>query len=269
MNIEEYISSGILELYVCGALPEEESAEVNAELKKHPEIKAEVEEIEAALQDLGTATAPYNPKEILESIKRKLDLPESNLRRLDSTKKSRNTKVVSFIGWAASIALLIGLFFVMKRNQELRNNLQKSEIKNAQLEQSISDARDSAEKTKKLLAVYRNRDMVNVKLKGQQVAPEAYAEVYWDKKNKQIFVDAKDLPTPPKGKEYQVWSLTLDPLTPKSVGLLSNFEDDENKIFKLSDSHASEAFAITLEPQGGSETPTMSQLYTKGVVESS
>ena len=62
MNLNEYISSGILELYVYGALPEEESIEVTKELKKHPEILKEVEEIEDALTQLSTAAAPYNPE---------------------------------------------------------------------------------------------------------------------------------------------------------------------------------------------------------------
>ena len=46
MELEKYISSGILELYVYGALPEEESLKVTQELKQHPEILKEVEEIE-------------------------------------------------------------------------------------------------------------------------------------------------------------------------------------------------------------------------------
>ena len=67
---------------------------------------------------------------------------------------------------------------------------------------------------------------------------------------------------------YQVWSLTLDPLTPTSMGLLENFSEDENKIFALENPNQSQAFGITLEPEGGSESPTMEQLYTLGVVAS-
>jgi anti-sigma-K factor RskA len=51
------------------------------------------------------------------------------------------------------------------------------------------------------------------------------------------------------------------------MGLLENFSEDENKIFALENPNQSQAFGITLEPAGGSETPTMEQLYTLGVVE--
>ncbi|WP_368662289.1 anti-sigma factor domain-containing protein [Zobellia laminariae] len=68
---------------------------------------------------------------------------------------------------------------------------------------------------------------------------------------------------------YQVWSLKLDPLTPTSMGLLKDFTEDENKIFTLDNPNQTEAFGITLEPAGGSESPNLEQLYTLGAVASS
>jgi anti-sigma-K factor RskA len=65
---------------------------------------------------------------------------------------------------------------------------------------------------------------------------------------------------------YQVWSLKMQPLTPTNIGLLDSFEEDENKIFRLENTNASEGFGITLEPEGGSETPTLERLYALGVV---
>ena len=41
---------------------------------------------------------------------------------------------------------------------------------------------------------------------------------------------------------------------------------DDNKIFALQNANESEAFGITLEPEGGSEAPTMNQLYVLGAV---
>ena len=39
-----------------------------------------------------------------------------------------------------------------------------------------------------------------------------------------------------------------------------------NKIFAVSKTGNAEAFGITLEPAGGSKSPTMEQLYTLGAV---
>lgn len=55
-------------------------------------------------------------------------------------------------------------------------------------------------------------------------------------------------------------------MTPTSLGIIANFNEDDNKVFNIENTNESEAFAITLEPAGGSKTPTMEQLHTLGVV---
>ncbi|MCM4156572.1 anti-sigma factor [Gramella sp. AN32] len=267
MDINEYIESGILELYVYGALTEAESLEVSTALKKHPEILKEVEEIEYALRRLSSSIAPYNPEALLAAITAKLTAKNAKIRTLDtSTTKSRRTNWVAWIGWAACLLFIVGLFFMIGDNNNLREQLTKEKAKNAKFEQQIADARDDKENAEELLAVIRDKNVSKIPLGGQTVAPDAFATVYWNKKENRAYVDAKDLPEPPRGKVYQVWSLKLDPLTPTSIGLLADFVDDENKIFELSNANESEAFGITLEPEGGSKAPTMEQLYVLGQV---
>jgi anti-sigma-K factor RskA len=65
---------------------------------------------------------------------------------------------------------------------------------------------------------------------------------------------------------YQVWGLKLNPLTPESIGLLDGFATNNSKIFKVEKAENAEAFGITLEPAGGSVSPTLEQLYTLGKV---
>ena len=111
------------------------------------------------------------------------------------------------------------------------------------------------------------RDAKNtiVTLGGQKVAPAASAKIYWNKETATFYVDASGLPQPPEGKVYQIWSLQLSPtLTPTSIGLLENFKGNTEKIFAVSGTKDAQAFGITLEPIGGSKSPTMDQLYTLG-----
>ena len=137
------------------------------------------------------------------------------------------------------------------------------------MEFQIEKANGSLTEAKKLISVLRDRDIISVPLDGQAVYPEAYAKVYWDKSTSNIYLDVQGLPAPPEGKVYQVWSLTLNPLSPTSLGTLDDFNTDENKIFTISNPNGSQAFGITLEPAGGSASPTMEQLYTLGVVSAS
>ncbi len=264
MDIEEYISSGILELYVYGALTEPESREVTEALREYPEIQKEVEEIEDALVRLSSAAAPsYNPEALLARIKQKMG--QGGIRRLDTTPKTHWT---AYIGWAACLLVIIGLVVQIGDNNGLREQLNSEQARNAKMEQQIADARDDANKAEELLAVLRNKNVTRIPLQGQNVAPAAYASVYWNKEDNKAYIDAKELPEPPRGKVYQVWSLKLNPLTPTSIGLLDEFDQDDNKIFQLDNANESEAFGITLEPEGGSESPTMEQLYVLGAVAS-
>ncbi|MDN3593805.1 anti-sigma factor [Zunongwangia endophytica] len=263
-EIEEYISSGILELYVYGALSDKESREVTAVLREYPEVEKEVEEIEDALQKLAAGIAPYNPEALLSTLKSKLS-SRTPVRQL-SPESSQRTRWVSYIGWAASLVFLIGLFFLFQQNSELRRSLTEAETKNSIIEQQIADIRDEAENTKQILAAIRDNNISRIPLQGQEGFSEAYATVYWNDIDDTAYIDAKGLPEPPRGQVYQVWSLTMQPLTPTSLGLLDDFAGDENKIFSLENANQSEAFGITLEPEGGSETPTMDQLYVLGTV---
>ncbi|CAM4345356.1 anti-sigma factor [Gillisia limnaea] len=263
MDINKYIESGILELYVYGALSESESSEVSRTLKEYPEVRVEVEEIEKALLTLSSAAAPYDPEFLLQSLKEKLSRRH---KVIDLPKKGTNW--AAYIGWAASILFLIGLFTLFNENSELRESVQALQAEKIQMETDIAEARNNAQKTQELLFVLRDKNILEVPLQGQSIAPDAYATAYWDKEKNITYIDAKDLPSPPRGMVYQVWSLKMDPLTPSSIGLLDKFESDVNKIFRLENINISEGFGITLEPEGGSTTPTMEQLYALGTVSS-
>ncbi|TVZ27614.1 anti-sigma-K factor rskA [Gillisia sp. Hel_I_86] len=263
MDINNYISSGILELYVYGALSEPESREVTRILKQFPEVESEVEEIEEALIQLSAAVAPADADKLIQRIKQKLSHNPKVV-----TMKSGRSNIPMYIGWAASLIFLIGLFLMFNKNQKLRQDLQALQGEKAQMETQIAEARLDAEKTKELLSIIRDKDIIKVPLAGQAVAPDAYAAAYWDKTTNTTYIDVKDLPEPPRGMVYQVWSLQLEPLTPTSIGILDTYEEDENKIFPLENTNPSEAFGITLEPARGSKTPTMEQLYALGVVSS-
>ncbi|WP_378184854.1 anti-sigma factor domain-containing protein [Aquimarina sp. W85] len=266
MDSKKYIASGILELYVYGALSEKESIEVSQVLQQHPEVRAEVEAIERSLTQLATAAAPYQPDQVYQQLKTKLKFNDKDVAVIPITRKRTNW--AAYIGWAASVALLVGLFIQFDKNKQLREEVVQSQIEKNLLEGKIEVAEEDLSKTRTILSVLRNKDVIEVPLQAQQVAPEAFAAVYWDKENQTAYIDVAGLPTPPPGKVYQVWSLKLDPLTPTSLGTLDSFEEEATKVFVLNNANESEAFGITLEPEGGSQSPTMDQLYTLGVVAS-
>lgn len=263
MNVKEYISSGILELYVAGALSEKENEEVYKAMRQYPEIQKEVEEIEKAITELTASTSPkttVNFQEIKQSIDRVPDEP----RVIPIAKKKFNW--FAFSGWAAAIVIASALIYTLMENNKLHKQLDTTLTEQNQLEEQISKAQTDLAEAEKLNEILRSKDILSVPLAGQQVSPQSYAKVYWDKGKEQVYVDVQGLPEPPEGKVYQVWSLKMDPLTPTSLGVLDDYHEDKNKVFTLENPNESEAFGITLEPKGGSKAPTLEQLYTLGTV---
>jgi len=261
MDIKAYIASGILELYVAGLLSEEENQEIYELMQKHPEIKKEVLEIEAAVTKLTAAASPKHLN--FASIKEKL---ETNQPKVIDLKPKQNNWI-TYTGWAASLLLAAALFWTLNNNSKLEQDLQTVEIEKQYLEIQIEAAKDNLAETKHLLDVLRDKAIISIPLGGQGDYANSYAKVYWNKADNTIYLDAQGLPDAPRGKVWQVWSLTLNPLSPTSLGTIDDFNTDDNKIFKIANANESQAFGISLEPEGGSASPTMEQLYTLGVVE--
>lgn len=260
MNIEEYIASGILELYIAGALSEKENEEVYQVIKDHPELLEEVLKIETAILNLTEATAQSDATPLFNSIKQRMN--SENDEKVIPIQRPK-TNWTAYTGWAASIIIGSGLVWSIIQNNNLKDQLAKDR---QELEVQIEKASTDLKEAEKLIAVFRDREIISVPLAGQKASPESYAKIYWDQKTNSIYLDAQGLPDPPKGKVYQLWSLKLDPLTPTSLGVIAEFSTDENKIFTIENPNDSQAFGITLEPEGGSTSPTLEQLYTLGAV---
>ena len=261
MEAKEYIESGILELYVYGLLNETENEEVTIMAKNNPEINEEIIAIEKAIVALSSSFSPFISAENFEKIKEKLELKHAKVIEFEP---SRNWS--QYVGWAAAVLLLVGIGYQYNQMEQTNNQVVNATSEKSKLEKDIKtlELKNSASETS--LAIVRDIKNTVVALGGQAVAPQSSAKVYWNKETKVVYVDAAGLPEPPEGMVYQVWALKLNPLTPTSIGLLENFKVNDQKMFAVDNANEAEAFGITLEPAGGSLSPTMEQLYTLGKV---
>ncbi|GAA3786301.1 hypothetical protein GCM10022271_18620 [Corallibacter vietnamensis] len=266
MDTKEYIESGILELYVAGTLSEKEYEDVYNVLLKHPDVLDEVLKIEAAVISLTAAVSPHNTQHIFKAVKEQLGL-DNNRQVITMNKPKSNW--FKYSGWAAAIILAGGLLWTTNQNNTLKSDIQTVETDKELLEIQLEKVDTELSDAKQLITVLRDKDIIAIPLAGQTAYPEAYAKAYWDKKGDVVYFDLQGLPTPPNGKVYQIWSLKLSPLTPTSLGTVDNFTTNESKIFTINNANESEAFGITLEPAGGSQSPTLEQLYTLGAVSTS
>jgi anti-sigma-K factor RskA len=262
MEAQEYIESGILELYVYGLLTEKENLEIAELAKNNPDVDQEIISIEKAIVALSSSFSPFHSVANFEKIKARLELKHGKVVEM---KPASNWS--HYVGWAAAVLLLLGLGYQTLELTKTKDAISNVGTEKTKIEREFAYLSQQNKETEKSLAIVRDIKNTGVTLGGQAVSPTSFAKVYWNKDTKTTYIDAAGLPKPPKGMVYQVWALKLSPvLTPTSIGLLSDFEGNSKKIFAVDRTNEAEAFGITLEPAGGSLTPTMTQLYTLGKV---
>lgn len=262
MDTKEYIESGTLELYVYGILNESETKEISELAKNNIEINTEIVAIEKAILNLSSSFSPQISADNFEKIRAKLELKHGKVIEMKPASKKQQ-----YLGWAASFVLLLTAGYFFQQLNGTTSALKSVKEEKSNLQKSVVDLEFRNKETATALNVVRDSKNTIVTLGGQAVSPESFAKIYWNKETQSVYVDASGLPEPPEGKVYQIWSLKLSPvLTPTSIGLLDNFQSNSQKIFAVSGTSGAEAFGITLEPAGGSASPTMEQLYTLGKV---
>jgi anti-sigma-K factor RskA len=260
MEPKEYIESGILEQYVYGLLSETENDAVNAMANKYPEVKAEILSIEKAILNLSSSFAPFLSHERFEKIKAQLELKHGKVLTLN-TGRSWTT----YMGWVASLLLFLGLAYQYNELNQDQDQLLQFKQQNVKLQETVVSLDTKNQETTSLLNLVRDKNTTIVALAGQAIDPNSSAKVYWNQAKQAVYVDASDLPAPPKGMVYQVWALKLTPLTPTSIGLLDHLTASTT-LLPVSNPASAEAFGITLEPAGGSVSPTLAKLYAMGKV---
>ena len=82
------------------------------------------------------------------------------------------------------------------------------------------------------------------------------AELAFSESRDAAVVTLDDVPAPPEGKVYQMWRLPADGASPESLGTMTG-EDVAHTELEIEGIRTYSGLAITVEPEGGSETPTL------------
>ena len=150
--------------------------------------------------------------------------------------------------------LSLGLFFF---NQNLKNDLTNSSDLLAQRDVTIRELKTEIDQKSELLAILEARDVDLILMDGLDVNPTGYGKVVWDKDNGQALLQVANLPNVPLSKDYQLWFVVNNQPISAGVFAVNNSEKDNFfKIEQFQQSASDGAFAITLEPEGGSPQPT-------------
>lgn len=268
MDVKAYIESGILEAYVLDTLGEQERAEVQSHIAVYPEIAAEVAVIEAAVLSYAEAHAEEPPAFMKEQIWNALSEGEASAASrtipLDATQFRRRQ-----YSWANAAVLLVLLgslgvnimFWSQRQGTDKELASMRTALDSMQQQQTeLNNALAMLEKQSDMLA---DTGMQAITMKSMVPGHPMAATVYWNKEKGEAWVAMQKLPMPEKGKQYQMW--VIQDGKPVSMGVLP-VELAEGKLVAKLDMQIKEgqAFAISLEKEGGNPTPT--EVYVLGKV---
>ena len=266
MDIEAYIASGILEEYVLGNLSAEEQGAVQLMVETHPEVAAELEAVQKAMEAYVQANAVTPPSSVkaklLASLEKEDDVEPIGQKPPTTTipNSSRLWKGVA----AAAIALLLlagaGYFKV----RQDRKKLQQERLAEAPIMDSLKQEIQALELLVEASAT--TPDLGPGQLIALQAAPggdpQLNAKVAWYPTSGVLYLSPGNLPALTIDKQYQLWAIVEG--QPVDLG---TFNADLPKVMiPLKGVAEAQTFAITVEVTGGAAQPTLEAMLLVGEV---
>lgn len=281
---QAYIESGILEQYALGLLTPAEQAAVEVEAARHPAIAQELAAAQLALEHYAQAYARELPagmrERVLANVRAQMapaaaPVPSASLRAeadaLARPQPAAGEAVVRPLAaasappttrqsWAiaASVALLLSLLgngWLYSRWQNADHALVAIKEDQNRLAANTLVAEKQLGDVRQQNSVLRDAEFRFVALAGTPAAPAAHARVLFNAVSRRVYVDVQRLPAPPAGRQYQLWALNKG--KPVDAGLLTAAAASGERLERMKDVASAQAFAVTLEPVGGSAAPTM------------
>ncbi len=148
--------------------------------------------------------------------------------------------------------------------KEAEQQLQIALAENQEIASQYETASQRSQRLENDLSVLSSPDYQAIALAGTDVSPESTARVFWNPGAEQLYLSPGNLPQPPTDKQYQLWAIVDG--APVSAGVFDVAPDAASLQALSSQIAQASAFAITLEPRGGSPSPTMEAMYVQGAV---
>lgn len=270
MEVNDIISSGLLELYAAGLASPEEALQVQQWASQYPEVADELAKIETSLE-LYAQVHPLQPgASVKEKILEKIHDGEkakvvSIVQPAPSVNRTEAESTPDFWRYtaAAAVVLLIGScilnFILYNKNSLVHEQLQQSRAMAGILEQRNREMNDYLEKV-------RSKYSTPVSLAGVKVT-DASAKVFWMKDNGDVYVDPSNLPAPAKDKQYELWALVEGNPAPVNAGIIiTTRQGNTYSIQKMKNFGTAkvQAFAVSVEKESKVPAVTPAEVFAMG-----
>ncbi len=252
MDIQNYISSGIVETYVMGLCSTDEKKEIEALRPQYPELDKAILEYENSLEHTLLSNATLPPKELDDKILQVFGQLQPTADR-KAAKEFRMAKPnwYKYVAAAAVLLLIVSSAF----NYTLyRENAEQAAVLQTKEQYSPLPMDD--------YNVLKQQTITPVAMYGVSTHSICRCTIFWDKAAGKAFVMIHHLPRV-SGSNYQLWALVDG--KPISVGIIDeNIRDRFIQLDKVP--LGASSFIVTLEKSGGTTTPTLEETYLSGSI---
>lgn len=274
MDNKEYISSGIVESYVLGLASFEEAEEFERMCAAHADVKAARELFEQQLEQNAIAVGVQPPKKLKSLVLSEIEIDAQKsgatpiITEPNAVIEKPRALIFNPTIWKYAAAAMVVLFIgsgilnIYFFTQYKKYSGQYSQLVDSQsvMLQNDSQMKSKAENYAAAMKMMHDTNMAMIRMMGVQHHQSNSAMVFWDKRTKDVYLMADNLPQPPQGMQYQLWAIVDG--KPIDAGLVNM--DAGNMTTPLKNIPSAQAFAITLEKAGGSETPNVEAMYVMG-----
>ncbi|NEN25507.1 anti-sigma factor [Cryomorpha ignava] len=277
MDINAYISSGILQEYALGHISDQERSEVECMSKIYPEIREALTTSEIDLESFAAAYAVKSPSKsrenILVAVKRQAqDSTIHSVTKDDNASETKEILIQSEVterksawgGWAAAAAVIAIAIAVWQYtdNQASKDELQALKVEQNTLENKTAELETRVAQLSDGLNEVYSSSVKKVTLKSVKENNTTQLALLWNTETGEVKLNTSALPKLPSDKQYQLW--VLKDGKPKDMGVLSKTE--EGILIASNATKDGDTFAITIEPLGGKASPSLDQLVVMGAI---
>ncbi|HMF89312.1 MAG TPA: anti-sigma factor [Candidatus Angelobacter sp.] len=248
-----------LALYAMGSLDDQASHELQTHLGTCAECRRELEALRGDLALLAlSATGPQPPQRSRQRLKEAISEEQRQMSGSEGAPALRRLRPRWLTLAPAAVAVLLAV-----TSLGLLLEVQRLKDSNTKLFVELRKTKQDAAYAKEILVMLTDPGAQRMTLVAAKTAPPAHINVIYQKDKGHILLLASNLAPIPDNKVYQLWLLPAGSAAPMPCG---TFRIDGQGNSMMPDTMKAEGveakgFAVTVEPVGGSNTPTMPIVY--------
>ncbi len=255
MDIKEYISSGILELYVFDQLSPAERTEVERMATLHTEIRAEIFEISRAAEQFAMLHGVKVPSDLKDDLFSKINAQNVKLNTPPSSKSGPTTKSKNnwWNGLNSLLLLLSAIGFGVYFYSAALWKKEKAQFEKDQL--YCDSLQRQSQSQYAIINDLKNAHLSTTKLTATSKYKDVVMHMHTSKSDKFNYIQLNNLPPISEDQAYQLWALK-DGQAPIPLTVFG----ENDGFVKVDYIDNVTTYAITIEKKEGATTPNMDNL---------